>query len=337
MDIKFLSKRKYIATNIITFVVAFTAVFLTLSFGLKVVGFVGIFIFPAVATLLFGIVTYLAVKKSIKENPRNRILALKVFALLVISFYAGIESFMAMIVIHTYLSLLLLIPATFAIFSIPAMNLAGFGKKDFSSCGELNQELTKRLSSLIGKQGPEVYTSESDYKFGLASVSGKDPWRIIVNQSAMVQLTDAEMDTLLLEKYFSKESKRARKFITGVFGYFTMSVYILMISYVISMNSAPGTLLGYAMLALLFIAVALIFLSPMAMLRIIIRHNASIDAIVIEKTEDYDSLKSLLDMEAKIPPITPMTESRYNKYMKRKAKNNLLRLKRLEQQKGSQK
>ncbi len=332
MERKFLSKRKYIAINIIPSAIVFTFVFFTLSFRPGLVGFIGIAIFPALATLLFGIATFLAVKKSIKKNPRNRIFALKVFAFLVIAFYAGIESVMAMIVIHTYISLLLLIPATFAIFSVPALSLTGFGKKDFSSHGELNQELTERLSSLIGKQGPEVYTSESDYRFGLASISGKDPWRILVNQSAMVQLTDAEMDTLLLEKYFSKESEGARKLLTGIYGYFTLVVYILMISYVLSMNSSPGTLLNLAMLALLFLAVVLVFLSPKIILQMVLKYNISTDILVIKKTEDYDSLKSLLDIEAKIPPATMMTESRYYRYMDRRAKNNTLRLNRLERQ-----
>ena len=195
----------------------------------------------------------------------------------------------------------------------------------------MNQELTERLSSLIGKQGPEVYTSESDYSFGFAKVSGKDPWRITVNQSAMVQLTDKEMDALLLEKYFSHESENG-KFIAGIFGYFTLLVYMLIISYMVSMNSPPGSLLGLAMIILSLIAVVLIFLSPMVVLRMGLKRNVSIDIRVIEKTGDYDSLKALLDMEAKIPPATMMTESMYNKYMKRKAKNKVFRLNRLERQ-----
>ncbi len=307
----------YFLIEFLVFIFAFGFSLLFFSVLYKKVTFLlGVIVIPVAFTLILAYSLYRSLRKNNTHFKNIKGPLLYILA----GFYIIIESILTMITLHTYFSLLLLIPFTLTVFSFLLFDKIGVIKSPVSPDGEPDSRLTDTVRKITGNYNTEVYVTDQHIR-RYVIVSENKPERIYVEQNSLVELSDKELESEIIFTYYSRTENQNRRILRFLLLYVVISIWIMGVFFVISMNEKVGISdLIFSVIG--FLGVLMLISSPLVWMKIINEFNIKLYTLVIGKTHNYDALKSLLLKEAEninMPVI--VDEYRYTRIRDARIKN----------------
>ncbi|WP_337860206.1 hypothetical protein [Ferroplasma sp.] len=269
--------------------------------------FIILFAIPLILTVLIAAVFTYQILKKLKLSHKR---AAKYIILVFVMAYIFLESVFIIIDIHTPVTLLLLIPLNLVVMSLPIYIKLRTGK-DSKPSGEYSQKLSERLKNLIGSNAPEVWISPKK-AFTFGEVHSSDPIKIIIFESTMEELSDEELDTLMLELYYKKTMSGHGGIVYRIFLFYMLLIDGFTVTYLFDMN-VPGKYTPYFLLVQ-FIILLLAVMYPRILLKTKFAKNYyAIDHKIMEIYNNENALVSLIQKESKLDFPGTFTARQYDR------------------------
>ena len=185
---------------------------------------------------------------------------------------------------------------------------------------EFSEKYTSQLrNALSGKAEyiPDVYISDSirGRRFAYAT-TGKE-FKIVVAKEAEGRLSDPEIETLLVMKFFEKKSNYGKKLVYSIAAYFVFifdAIFLMMEA----SRAILTTFQQIYLLGVTFAVVVLISLSPFVVKELLMYFEKRQDRYLAENYGHTEDIISVVKKQNEILiPLRPLSEKQYNSYLKR--------------------
>ena len=221
---------------------------------------------------------------------------------------------------YSSLSFLLVIPVDCLLLYLPIYLKYRENRPPNISNLEFSEKYTSQLrNALSGKAEyiPDVYISDSirGRRFAYAT-TGKE-FKIVVAKEAEGRLSDPEIETLLVMKFFEKKSNYGKKLVYSIAAYFVF----LFDAIFLMMEASRAILTTFQQIYLLgvtFAVVVLISLSPFVVKELLMYFEKRQDRYLAENYGHTEDIISVVKKQNEILiPLRPLSEKQYNSYLKR--------------------
>ena len=199
---------------------------------------------------------------------------------------------------------------------------------------EFSEKYTSQLkNALSGKAEyiPDVYISDSIRGRRLAYATTGNEFKIVVAKEAEGRLSDSEIETLLVMKFFEKKSNYGKKLVYSIAAYFLFlfdAIFLMMGA----SRAILTTVQQIYLLVVTFVAVVLIFLTPFVIKGLLMYFEKRQDRYLAENYGHTEDIISLVKKQNEILiPLRPLSEKQYNSYLKRLQKMTKKRIAYLEE------
>jgi hypothetical protein len=284
---------------------------------------VGVFIVPAIFTLIFTALVYFSLRKAKIESGKRAKYTVIVF----IMSYIFFESIMTIITVHTMETILLLIPMNLIFMSIP-IYLKFNRKSTMLDHAEYSPELTETIKAVLGGNAPEIYIIDRP-GMAMATTTDGDNWKIIIFKHALEDLNPEELEMLMLENYFRRTGKSMKRFLLIAFSFFTAIIDCFILTYLIAM--AVSAAYAPYIIGTQFMLILLIVTYPIIISRMFIKNNGNTDKKVLSTIDNKVAFISLIQKENSYDPNTTMTKYQYLRFKERQKRNIERRIKNLDE------
>ena len=320
--VQFMSGKKYALLMGSSFAFVFIFIFIILLTPAHERSLVNLAILPLVLTAIATAAVYFPMNKTLKDKQKVVKYTAIVFLFALILF----ESVMALITIHSIISIALLIPIDLVLLSLP-LYVTFRGTRGIREGDEYSSELSERLATLTGNASHKVYIRTGTAPSMAGTTDGSD-WSMIIYNSTLERLNDEELEMLMLEKYYSKEVGHAKSIIYFAFGTFVFLADLILATYIIGMNLPPAY--EEYILPTQAVILVMIFALPFLIKRKSVSHYREIDKKILSVNGNRMALISLIEKENDFDPPATMTQYQYYRYKDRQKKNAESRIKNIE-------